>query len=87
MSDKTSSRYPYTYASDYLRAFGGADSSGAKMSRSEASQIRGAVAKALGMDDAELAAKLADYYLANDAEVSEKSMRDLIAALGMRSAI
>lgn len=80
---KTDSRYPYTYAADYLRAFGGVDSGGVKMSRSEASQVRCAVAKALGMDDAELAAKLVDYYIANETEISEKSTRELFAALGI----
>jgi hypothetical protein len=37
------------------------DSEGITFSRSEASQIRAFIAKAIGMDDFELACKIADY--------------------------
>jgi elongation factor P hydroxylase len=83
MMIKVDSRYPYTYSCDFLRAYGGADKDGVRLSRSDASQVRGAVAKALGMPDEELARKLADYYLANEEETSERSMRDLLPALGL----
>jgi elongation factor P hydroxylase len=83
MSTTTDSRYPYTHACDYLRQFGGVDRDGVRLSRSDASKIRQAVAKAIGMDDEELAKKLADYAQANDAELSEAHMRNLTAALGL----
>ena len=62
------------------------DKSGVRLSRSNASQIRQAVAKAIGMDDEELAKKLADYAQANDDELSEAHMRNLTAALGLGGA-
>ena len=86
MSKNSDSRYPYTYACDYLRQFGGVDAGGVRLSRSDASQIRQAIAKAIGMDDEELAKKLADYAQANDAELSEAHMRNLTIALGLGSA-
>lgn len=84
MSKENNSRYPYTYACDYLRGVGGIDNSGVKMSRAEASEIRGAVAIALGMDDKELAEKLADFYLANEEELAERSAKKLLAMLAGR---
>ena len=62
----TDSRYPYTYAADFIRAYSPISSEGCVLSRSGASQIREAIAKAIGMDDEELAAKLADAQLANE---------------------
>lgn len=75
------SRYPYTYAADYLRAYSDCDSHGVRLSRSESSQIRQAVARAISMNDAELARKLADHYLANQSAIDEQSTRRLIAAI------
>lgn len=77
------SRYPYTYACDYLRAYGGADKGGVKMSRSEASAVREAVAKAIGMTDEELAKKLADYYNEHEEEISDYSSNILMRAIGV----
>lgn len=56
----TDSRYPYTYSCDFIRAAGPVGRGGVVLSRSDASQIRQRIAKALGMDDHELACKLAD---------------------------
>jgi hypothetical protein len=60
------SRYPYTDAADYIRSQVQDFSEDHQMrlptiSRSQASQAYGAVAKALGMSHEELAVKLADY--------------------------
>ena len=58
------SRYPYTEACDAMRElteWKSGDSEGITFSRSEASQIRAFIAKAIGMDDFELACKIADY--------------------------
>lgn len=62
----TDTRYPYTYASDYLRTLAGYGHHGAKLSRSDAGQIRIGIASALGMDDEELARKLADHYISKE---------------------
>lgn len=57
------SRHPYTNACDYIRQAIPLDYEvGCKLSRSEASQIRQAIALAIGMEDEELAIKLSDYY-------------------------
>jgi len=56
------SRYPYTYACDYVRELAGYGDHGTKLSRSEASKIRAGIAAALGIEDEYLARKLADYY-------------------------
>ncbi len=69
----TDSHYPYTYAADYIRALAGYNSDGCKLSRSDASAIRSSIADVLGMDDAELAAALADAYLANDNMFTSKA--------------
>jgi hypothetical protein len=80
----TDSRYPYTYACDYIRVLGPVDRSGVVLSRADASQIRSGIAKALGIDDEELAKKLADAQLKNDNDpaISERHAQRLIAALG-----
>lgn len=80
----TDSRYPYTYACDFLRAFGGADKGGVKLSRADASKMREQIAKAIGMTDEELAKKLADYYQANEREVSDYSITTLMHAMNGR---
>jgi hypothetical protein len=60
------SRYPYTDAADYIRSEVTDFSEEHQMplptlSRSQASRAYGAVAKALGMTEEDLAIKLADY--------------------------
>ena len=62
----TDERYPYTYAADYVRSLAGYGEFCTKLSRSDASRIRSGIALALGIDDAELARKLADHYKANE---------------------
>jgi len=80
----TDSRYPYTYACDYIRSFGPISQEGVVLGRSDASQIRKGIAKALGMDDEELACKLADAQLANEAdpEHMQREAERLLKALG-----
>lgn len=87
MGAQTDSRYPYTHACDYLRAFGGMDKGGVRLSRSDASQIRQAVAVAIGMSDEDLAKKLADYYQANEEALTQQSSDKLLKALGFTQAI
>lgn len=74
-------RYPYTYACDYVRSLAGYGEHGTKLSRSDASQIRSGIALALGMDDAELARKLADHYKANEDAITDKSVAAFVAAI------
>jgi len=68
----TDSRYPYTYAADFIRSYGPFSAEGVVLSRSDASKIREAIAKALGIDDEELAKKLADAELANNQDPEYK---------------
>ena len=76
----TDTRYPYTYADDYVRSLAGYGEHGTKLSRSDASQIRSGIALAMGIDDAELARKLADYYKANEDAITDKSVAAFVAA-------
>lgn len=77
------SRYPYTYAADYVRGLAGYGEGGTKLSRSDASQVRSGIAAAIGMDDAELARKLADYYKANEAELANASAKAFMRSQGI----
>jgi hypothetical protein len=77
-------RFPYTYAADYVRGLAGCGKNGMTMSRSEASQIRSGIALALGMDDAELACRLAEYYQANEAEINKAQVTAILAGLKSR---
>jgi hypothetical protein len=72
-------RYPYTYAADLLRSLAGYGVCGAKIDRSDAGRIRCGIAEAIGMSDAELATKLADYYKANEATITERSVKEFQA--------
>lgn len=77
----TDTRYPYTYAADYVRSLAGYGEHGTKLSRADASQIRSGIAKALGMEDVELANKLADYYKANEDAITEVQVAAYVARL------
>jgi hypothetical protein len=65
--DPLDTRYPYTYACDLIREFAGNTEQGAKLSRVDASRIRKGIAEAIGMDDVELAMKLADFFRLREA--------------------
>ncbi len=69
-------RYPYTYACDLIRSIAGYNKDGTKLSRSDAAQIREIFAKVTGLVDVYLAEKLADYYLAHEKEIHDKSYED-----------
>ncbi len=72
MDIKVDTRYPYTYACDYLR-----EASDVQISRANASRIRMLIAEAAGIPDDLLAGKLADIYLAKKAnEVNEQQCAD-----------
>ena len=79
----TDPRYPYTYSCDLIRRGGPIDRGGVVLSRSDASRIRGLIAEALGMDDYELACRLADAQLEyeSDSEAMIKDAQKLISAI------
>jgi hypothetical protein len=72
-------RYPYTYAADYIRSIAGYNKEGTKLSRLDASQIRSVIAKVIGWNDELLASKLADYYKENEDEIVFKSVNEMIS--------
>jgi hypothetical protein len=80
-NDMNDPRYPYTEACDLIRAFGGYDNNGTRLSRSNASQIRQVLAAALGLDDETVARRLADYAREHEQKVSDHVMRELQYAL------
>ena len=80
---KIMSRHPYTYSADYIAHFGGYDKNGIQISRSQASQIRQGIAKALGIPDEELAEKLSTYYQENMDELSQEAAKQLLKAIGL----
>jgi hypothetical protein len=74
---KPDSRFPYTYACDYLRT-----KVGAHISRSEMSQIRSLIAEVLDMDDNALAIKLADKYMKLTSEEFERAAKESMQRAG-----
>lgn len=80
------SRYPYTYACDYLRGLAGYGEGGIKLSRADASQVRQGIADAIGMPDDELARKLADYYKANQCALTKKNIDEFARSQGWTNA-
>lgn len=54
------SRYPYTYSADFIRSLVGYKDGSTILNRVRASTLRQGIADALGMDDEELAIRLAD---------------------------
>ena len=78
----TDSRYPYTHACDYIRSFGPVGEGGVVLSRADASRIKSAIANAIGMDDREMACKLADAELSRQEDpefLMEQTNRFLVA--------
>ncbi len=73
MDKETDSRYPYTYACDYIRGICGYNEKGTKLSRSDASRIISAIEAAIGYHGSKLPEKLADMELAKtDKEIDEQ---------------
>lgn len=76
-------RYPYTYCADFIRTLAGYDKGGTKISRADASHIRSTISNILGLDDKETAKKIADHYLENQDEITEKSSNQLLRAMNL----
>jgi hypothetical protein len=70
------SRYPYTYADDFVRSLAGYNEHGTKLSRADVSQIVSKLALIWGIDITKAFNMLADYYLSNQDEIDNKSMLD-----------
>lgn len=79
----SNSRHPYTYAADYIRILAGYGEGGTKLSRSDASRIRQGIATAIGMDDADLAARLSAHYQANESALTAMAAEAVAAAIGL----
>jgi hypothetical protein len=77
---KNSSRYPYTYACDFIRGMGGYDNKGIKMCRGDASIMIGKIGNILGMEEGELAKKLANYYIENEDAIAEEQSKLFMAS-------
>lgn len=73
MQEKQITRSPYTLSSDLIRAH-----SETQISRSDASQIREVISKALGLDDEFVATKLAEYYTANKEAIDVKAFNRFV---------
>ena len=80
---KIDTRYPYTYACDLIRHWAGCDEKGTKLSRSDTSQIRSNIAEIIGIDDKELAKKLADYYLTNEEKLTQEGVEEVLNKLAI----
>ena len=76
----TDTKYPYTYAADFVRIMAGYGEHGSKLSRADASKIRQAISGALGMDDAEVARKLADFYKTNEEALTAVAAAEVVAS-------
>lgn len=77
------SRYPYTYACDFIRSIAGYGEGGTKLSRSDASQIRSQIAQIIGMPDEDLARKIADHYLADQDTIERKQAEEFLSSIGI----
>jgi len=78
------SRYPYTYACDFIRSIAGHTSGGTKLSRSDASQIVSTIAEINGINERAVFEKLADHYLKYEDELFNKAAEELVAAMARR---
>jgi hypothetical protein len=79
---KDSTRYPYTYAADLIRSIPEKTEIhgmklGVVLSRSDASRIRQKIAEVLGIDDRELAEKLADEFLKKEQDILAELDKEL----------
>lgn len=78
------SRHPYTYAADFIRALGPINENGLVLSRADASQIRSGIAKAIGMNDEELAIKLSEAEQSKTQEDTDAQVERVMRSIGLR---
>ena len=76
------SRFPYTYAADYIRSIAGYNEQGTKLSRADVSQILQHIANILGMEKEELAEKIAYQELEKTDEDYGRQLNEFLKATG-----
>jgi tRNA(Ile2) C34 agmatinyltransferase TiaS len=84
--NKEDTRYPYTYACDFVRTLGGYNKHGIKISRSDASEIISGIAKVIGMEDRKLYELLADAETSKSEEDRKREIKpflDIIRSGGL----
>ncbi len=79
MNKKDDPRYPWTHAADLLRMIPERDGGSCKLDRGDSSDIRRTISKILGLDDRNVAEKLADYFLENQEEMADKTVKQMQA--------
>jgi hypothetical protein len=82
MEETKDTRHPWTYAADFVRALGPVSNSGIVLSRSDASQIIGGVAAAIGMSKEELADVLSRRQQAKTDYDHDREAKRVMQALG-----
>ena len=83
-------RYPYTYACDLIRSVVGYNPKpplGTKLSRSDASKIIQALAVISKVDHGAFAAKLADYYLEHESDITNVSVEEFLKTWEIKNEI
>jgi len=76
MSDD--SRFPYTYAYDYIRSLVGYDERGhTKLNRSDVVHIIKVISRIIGIDEESIVTNLAIDYLNKQDEIEEKNVHEL----------
>lgn len=73
---KKYSRYPYTYAYDFLRMTIPYGENGCKLSRSDCAHMCEKICSVFGMSKEDFVEKLADYYIDNKEEIDLVSTDD-----------
>ena len=71
-------RYPYTYAADYIRGIAGYNKEGTKLSRADASAIIKEIAEKIGQDRETIAKRLADAELDKTEDDYARQMRGFL---------
>jgi hypothetical protein len=74
-------RYPYTYAYDYVRSLAGYTKGSTKLSRADAAQICLGIAKALHTDHKALTEQLAAFYKEHEEEITEHDTEVLLSQI------
>jgi len=77
------SRYPYTYADDYIRGVAGCGPGGTKIGRSDAGNIIEAICNAAGQDYYTVCCALADCELAKTEEDIEQQALEALRSLNL----
>jgi len=80
----TDSRYPHTYADDYIRGIAGYNQHGTKLSRSDAGEVIKAMCEATGQDYYQVLCALADCELNKTEEDHERQAQEFLASISTK---